>query len=280
MNTAGIDTRLPFVSALVESHYYRTSRPPRQVLFPNWIYYRGILKIILVSSWIARNGKFSNQNWFDRSYYAIKLVESIGGDIEITGVENLAALTGPAVVVCNHMSLLETFLLPSILIPFTPMCVVIKKELTEYPGFGKVMRTVNHIAVSRDNPRADFRVVMEKGLDFLKSGISVLIFPQSTRNSVFVPSEFNTLGEKLAAKAGVPVIPIAVKTDLHGNGQWLKEFGAINPALPVRLAIGGAVDPRTDPRQAHDAIIRFISGKLHGWGLPVQDPQPAAPSPP
>jgi 1-acyl-sn-glycerol-3-phosphate acyltransferase len=209
----------------------------------------------------------------------IQTLENIGANLEITGIEHLARQKGAVVVVCNHMSLLETFLLPSTLLPFTPMCVVIKKELTEYPAFGRVMSSVNHIAVTRNNPREDFRIVMEKGLAYLQAGISVLIFPQSTRNSVFVPAEFNTLGEKLAAKAGVPVLPVAVKTDLQGNGRLFKEFGAVNPASPVRIAYGPSVDPRQDGRQAHDAVITFIGGQLRAWGLPVQDATPAPSSP-
>jgi 1-acyl-sn-glycerol-3-phosphate acyltransferase len=275
MNTLGIDRTHPFVANLLATCHYRTPQAPKPVFLATWRYYKGILTVIKDSSWIARNGQFSNQDWFNRAYYTIKTIERIGGTLEVSGLEHLAKQTGPVVVLANHMSLLETFLFPALLIPFTPMCVVVKKELTELPGFGKAMSAANHIAVSRTNPRDDFRIVMEQGTAFLKAGISVLIFPQSTRNSVFIPSEFNTLGEKLAAKAGVPVIPVAVKTDLHGNGRLLKEFGPVNAASPVRVAFGPAIDPQKEGRLAHDKVIAFISGHLRGWGLPVQEAPPA-----
>ena len=276
MNITGIDTLQPFVSDLLKNRHYRSPKPIKPAPFATLRYYKGIIGIILTSAWIARNGKFSNQDWINRSFHMIKLIEGIGGSIEVSGLENLAERKGPVVIVSNHMSLLETFLLPCLIIPFTPMCVVIKKELTEYPGFGKTMSTVNHIAVTRDNPRADFRLVMEKGVEFLNGGVSVLIFPQSTRNPVFLPSEFNTLGEKLAAKAGCSVIPVAVKTDLHGTGRLLKDFGAIDPNRPVRVAFGPPVDPQKEGRQTHDTILRYIGGQLRAWGLPVQDAGPDA----
>jgi len=51
------------------------------------------------------------------------------------------------------------------------------------------------------------------------SDISVLIFPQTTRDLRFDPNKFNTLGIKLAKRAKVPVIPVAVKTDAWGMGK-------------------------------------------------------------
>jgi 1-acyl-sn-glycerol-3-phosphate acyltransferase len=276
MNTIGINTQHPFVAHLLNHHAYCSPGIPRRVPLATLRYYKGIFGIIATCTRISFCRPFTNQDWFDRSYHSIITVERAGGTIEISGLGNLAAQSKPVVMVSNHMSLLETFLLPCLILPFTPMAVVIKKELTEYPGFGRTMSTINHIAVSRDNPRADFRTVMEEGLNLLSHGISVLIFPQSTRNSVFIPSEFNTLGEKLAAKAGCPVIPVAVKTDLQNNGRLIKELGPIDPTRPVRIVFGPPVDPQKDGRQTHDKIIQFIGGQLHDWGLPVQNATPPA----
>lgn len=276
MDTLGIDATQPFVADLLKNRRYSSPPNPSPSLFPTLRYYQGIAGVVLASGWIARNNKFSNQDFFNRSYHTLRLIEKIGGSVEITGLEHLANLKTGAVIVANHMSLLETFLLPCAIIPFTPLCIVLKQQLTEYPGFGKTMKAMNHIAVSRDNPRADFRTVMEKGAEFIKAGISVLIFPQSTRNTVFIPSEFNTLGEKLAAKAGCPVIPIAVKTDLHGTGAAIKEFARIDASKPVKIVVGPPLDPAAEGRAIHDKIIRFIGDNLRSWGLPVQE-APATP---
>ncbi len=276
MNTLGINTSHPFVANLLLKHRYTSPPHASSALFPTLRYYQGLTGLIVKCSWVARNNTYSNQDFFDTSYNTLKLVEKIGGQVDISGLEHLAGLKSAAVIVCNHMSLLETFLLPCALVPFKPLCIVIKKELTEYAGFGKTMSAINHIAVTRDNPRADFRTVLEKGAEFLKNGVSILIFPQSTRNPVFVPAEFNTLGEKLAAKAGCPVVPVAIKTDLHGTGSLIKEFGRIDVSKPVKIVVGPALDPVQEGRGLHDKVIRFIGDNLRSWGLPVQDAPPAA----
>ena len=70
----------------------------------------------------------------------------------------------------------------------------------------------------------------------LKKNISVLIFLQTTRELRFDPKKFNTLGIKLAKRAKVPVIPVAVKTDVWGMGKWIKDFGRFDPSKPVRVS--------------------------------------------
>ena len=53
----------------------------------------------------------------------------------------------------------------------------------------------------------------------LKKIISVWVFAQTTRELLLDPKKFNTLGIKLAKRARVPVIPVAVKTDAWGMGK-------------------------------------------------------------
>ena len=74
----------------------------------------------------------------------------------------------------------------------------------------------NCIAVTRKNPTEDFKKVMSQGAEMISRGWSIIVFPQAMRSAVFDPSQFNTLGVKLARKARVPVIPLAVKTSKKG----------------------------------------------------------------
>ena len=96
---------------------------------------------------------------------------------------------------------------------------MVKESLLKYPFFGPVLGSREPIVVGRSNPREDLVAVLEGGEARLKQGRSVIVFPQSTRSSVFDPAHFNTIGVKLAKRAGVPVIPVALKTDAWGNGN-------------------------------------------------------------
>ena len=76
------------------------------------------------------------------------------------------------------------------------------------------------------------------------------------------PSEFNTIGVKLAKRAGVPVVPIALKTDAWGNGKHLKDFGKIDPSKKVRFVFGRPLLVSEQGGEEHRAIIAFICEKV------------------
>jgi 1-acyl-sn-glycerol-3-phosphate acyltransferase len=163
------------------------------------------------------------------------------------------------------MSTLETLALPAMLVPYKKITYIVKKSLVNYPVFRHIMRSRRPITVERINPREDFKVVMAEGEARLKEDISVIVFPQTTRTVVFDPAHFNTIGVKLARRAGVPVIPLAVKTDAWGNGRWLRDFGRIDPALEVHFAFGQAMEVTGSGQETQAAVITFIEAHLRRW---------------
>ena len=143
---------------------------------------------------------------------------------------------------------------------------IVKDSLLTYPVFGHVMRSRNPIAVGRSNPREDLKAVMEGGKERLGNGVSLIIFPQTTRTPAFDPAEFNTLGVKLARRADVPVVPLALVTDAWGTGKRFKDFGKIDPSKAVHLAFGEPMRIEGRGEAEHEAIIEFIQGNLKAWG--------------
>ena len=127
------------------------------------------------------------------------------------------------------------------------------------------MRSRDPITVTRTNPREDLRAILEGGELRLKAGSSIVIFPQTTRTTSFDLADFNSIGVKLAKKAGVPIIPIALKTDAWGNGRYLKDFGRIRPSTKVHFAFGAPLSVQDRGREEHESIGRFISDKLTEW---------------
>ena len=145
------------------------------------------------------------------------------------------------------------------------MTFVVKKSLVSLPVFGAVMRSRDPIVVGRTNPREDLTAVLEGGVERLKKGISIIVFPQSTRTPDFDPQHFNTIGVKLARKAGVPVVPLALKTDAWGTGKKLKELGPIKSGLPVRYKFAAPMDIHGNGREEQAFICDFISSHLARW---------------
>ena len=169
-----------------------------------------------------------------------------------------------------HASLRVTELIehvgcPGIIRPHRAVTFVMKKSLVTLPFFGAVMRSRDPIVVGRTNPREDLTAVLEGGVERLKKGISIIVFPQSTRTPDFDPQHFNTIGVKLARKAGVPVVPLALKTDAWGTGKKLKELGPIKSGLPVRYKFAAPMDIHGNGREEQAFICDFIGSQLASW---------------
>jgi len=237
---------------------------------PSFIFYSKLLSIVFKSSSKAKRLKYDNIEWSKSSLDVLHALERTGIKIKIEGIENFKNLNVPCVFVANHMSTLETFVLPAIIQPFKNVTFVVKKSLIEYPVFKHVMRSREPITVSRDNPRDDFKTVMEGGTERLKAGRSIIIFPQGIRTTTLDPKEFNTIGIKLAHRANVPVVPIALKTNAWGNGKYLRDFGKIDPSKKVHFAFGGPLWIKGRGPEEHEKIIEFITSKLKEWNSQIQ----------
>ncbi len=237
----------------------------RIFLRPRFTFYFQVLWIVWKNSRRAEKGVYPAEKWAESSFDILRALENIGTRITITGMANLRKFEGPAVFIANHMSTLETFVLPCIVQPVKPVTFVVKQSLVDMRVFGPVMRSRDPILVGRKNPREDLTAVLNGGTKKLQAGQSVIIFPQSTRSIIFKPEEFNTLGVKLALKAQVPVVPIALKTDAWGIGRIAKDFGPIDPRKRVHFAIGEPMTIRNRGAEEHQKIITFIREKLDQW---------------
>ncbi len=251
-----------------ENHVYRTD--PAQ---PSWLsrilpsisFYLPFMRVIIQACGMCKKGAYTDQDWCVSRVRILRHLERVGGQVKITGTEHLEQVGGPCVIIGNHMSLLETVILPGIVRPILDVTFVVKQSLLDYPIFKHVMRSRNPVAVSRTNPREDFKAVMTGGKKRLAEGISIIVFPQTTRTVTFDPEQFNTIGVKLAQKAKVPIIPLALKTDAWGNGKVLKDFGCIDIRKTVHFAFGEPIEVQGRGSDEHQQIVDFIQQKQDEW---------------
>lgn len=221
--------------------------------------------IVFITRRQARKKIYHRQEWADSSMYIFRFIEKAGGKFHITGIDNIRKNDGPVLFISNHMSTLETMIFPGIIAPYREVTFVVKESLVKHPLFGDVMRSRDPIVVGRTDPRKDLEAVMNGGLERLKKGISVIIFPQSTRSVEFRPEEFNSLGVKLAKKAGIPVVPVAIKTDFWGNGKMIKELGPIDSSKPIHIRFGEPFMVQGNGKDENQKIISFIQSALKDW---------------
>ena len=103
---------------------------------------------------------------------------------------------------------------------------IAKKELFDIPVFGPSMRRGGYIPLDRSDGRKALKS-MENAARIIRTGKSVVMFPEGTRSKDGNLLPFKRGGFLLALRAGVPVMPVTI------NGS-----GRINPAGRIRLYRG------------------------------------------
>ena len=232
---------------------------------PTLVFYAKILMIVLKASRLCKKGAYTNDAWIQSSLNSIKALESVGGRFEIQNLAIPRELESSCVFVSNHMSILETFVLPCLIQPYRDVTFVVKESLLSFPFFKHVMQNRNPIVVGRANPREDLRTVLEEGQNRLNANISIIIFPQTTRSINFDPKKFNSLGVKLAKRCQVPVIPLALKTDAWGQGGKFKDFGKIRPDKSVQITFSDPLLVKGSGKEEHKFIVDFIAKRLDSY---------------
>lgn len=145
-----------------------------------------------------------------------------GSSASIRGTEHLP--DGPVIFMSNHQSNFDILALLALM----PRQIhwVAKKELFEIPVFGPSMRRGGYIPLDRSDGRKALKS-MEEAAGIIRSGKSVVLFPEGTRSEDLQLLPFKRGGFMLAMRAGVPVVPVTI------NGS-----GRVNPANRTRIHPG------------------------------------------
>lgn len=139
--------------------------------------------------------------------FAFKVCLFLSGvKIDATGADNIPGDT-PILFVGNHNGFFD------ILVSYTVIPnvfgFVAKKEIRKVPFLNIWMYFVNCLWIDRDNMKESLKTIL-KGVDQLKSGISVFIFPEGTRSRDGKMLPFKEGALKMAEKAKCPIVPVAM----------------------------------------------------------------------
>jgi 1-acyl-sn-glycerol-3-phosphate acyltransferase len=241
----------------------------RFLLGSRWSVYSHFFATIVRSRALAVRGLYDDEAWARSSVEIINNLERCGARFRIEGMDRVRKAEGPLVFVANHMSTMETTVLPGLIRPMKKVTYVVKDKLMRGLIWGPIMRSRYPIAVTRKDPRADLETVLREGLARLAEGISVIVFPQGTRTAVWRREGFNSLGVKLAAKAGVRVMPVALKTDFWGSKGVFRGFGPVDRKSEVRIEFGEALAPSGRGKAEQELCLDFIESRLRSWGAPI-----------
>jgi len=131
---------------------------------------------------------------------------TFGIKVNVKGFENID-FNRPYIFVSNHASMAD---IPTVMVALNgKVNIVFKKELTWVPIWGWALRYGHFIMIDRSNPR-DALVSIERAAQTIRSGQSVILFPEGTRTSNGKLQPFKRGAFTLAAKSGVPIVPMTI----------------------------------------------------------------------
>ncbi|MDE6312888.1 MAG: 1-acyl-sn-glycerol-3-phosphate acyltransferase [Lachnospiraceae bacterium] len=171
---------------------------------------------VMLVEWIV--GKFSPNLKDRRSLKIVNCVFSLilweaGTKITVLGEENVPKDTA-VLYVANHRSFFD-ILVTYVRVP-RPTGYISKKELEKVPLLNVWMRYLNCLFMDRTDIKKGLQTILE-GVEKLKNGISICIFPEGTRNTGEEGTvlNFKEGSFKMATKSGCPIIPVAISNTIE-----------------------------------------------------------------
>ncbi|MCK4650585.1 1-acyl-sn-glycerol-3-phosphate acyltransferase [Candidatus Babeliales bacterium] len=176
--------------------------------------------------------------------------------LRVDGEENLSKYPdNPSIIIANHSSALDIFLLESILGSY-PRVWFSKASYEKIPIFNIFLKKM-HILVKRKNPKDAFRALY-KAYDLLKlSSRHLVMFPEGRRYDDGKIHNFFSGFAILAKKLNRPVIPITI---VGTNKIFPKNRFVIDAkASDVKIVIGKPI------KMKHDEMEKDFVKRIHDW---------------
>ena len=146
-----------------------------------------------------------------------------------------------------------------------------KRELFTHPAVGPLMRSLHHIEVDRGAGEASYRTAVE----YLRAGEAVGIFPEATISRAMELKEFKTGAVRIAAEAGVPLVPVILwGTQRMMTKDHPKDFSrgktiAIRVGEPLHPT---GADPVAETARLHEAMTALLDESIRDYPAEEQPP--------
>lgn len=216
---------------------------------------------LLLVEWII--GKFSPEL---KDISSLRIVQAVfrfilwesGTKVTVIGEENVPKDT-PVLYIGNHRSYFD-ILLTYCRCPLRTGYVA-KKEMERYPLLSNWMRYLHCLFLDRKDIKQGLKTILT-AIDKIKSGISICIFPEGTRNSGNDDLELLPFHEgsfKIATKSGCPIIPMAIS---NSSQIFEAHFPKIVPTHVV-VEYGKPIYAKELPKEDQKHLGAYTSSILH-----------------
>jgi 1-acyl-sn-glycerol-3-phosphate acyltransferase len=167
---------------------------------------------LLLVEWII--GKFSPEA---KDISSLRIVQAVfrfilwltGAKVTVIGEENVPKDT-PVLYIGNHRSYFDV-LLTYCRVPIRTGYIA-KIEMEKIPLLSNWMRYLHCLFLDREDIRQGLKTILA-AIDQIKSGISICVFPEGTRNRADNDKELIPFHEgtfKIASRTNCPIVPMAL----------------------------------------------------------------------
>ena len=203
--------------------------------------------LIFVFSSYSTRQKFLSQ-WAIFCIWWLKITLNI--TTNIIGQKNLKK--APYIIISNHQSTWETLAFQTI---FPAHTWVLKRELLWLPIFGWSLALLKPIIINRGDKLKAIKKVIKQGADRLDKGISIVIFPEGTRQPYKRIGEYQNGGSAIAKKSGYDIVPV-----YHNAGNLWPKGGFIKKPGVITVVIGEVISDSS-------LTSSELTEKIRNWTL-------------
>jgi 1-acyl-sn-glycerol-3-phosphate acyltransferase len=180
-----------------------------------------------------------------------------GIDSQIQGVENIPRDPNKQLIVLGkHQSAWETFVYPSIFPK--ELCFVFKRELLYVPFFGWALASLKMIHINRGDRENARAAVAAQGVEVLKGGRWIAIFPEGTRTPRGSFKPYRKGGVRLAISTQTDILPVAQNSGtIWPRKTFLKKPGLITLSIGPVISVAGKTE-----EQLQLEVEAWIEGEM------------------
>lgn len=185
-----------------------------------------------------------------------RLILAISGvHLTVQGQGNLPPADQPVLYVSNHRSYFDVVIGYTLVTGLTGF--VAKKEMLKIPLLRDWMKRLYCVFLDRENMREGLKTIL-LSIEQVKSGKSMWICPEGTRNHAEEMLPFKEGSFKIAEKAGCPIIPVAFyrTDDIYENHRPFIRM------TPVTVKIGEAIPVAELSKEEKKGLGQLLAGRI------------------
>lgn len=190
----------------------------------------------------------------DIKIWANNVAQDFDMTFEVEGKENLPEQDG-CVYISNHQGYADIIAL-IVAVDGKQLGFIAKDSLEKIPYLGKWIKLIRGLFIKRGDTREALKS-MKEGIDLVKAGYNLAIFPEGTRSRGPKMGKFKAGSFKLATKAKAPIVPVSIS----GSYKCFEEKGYAQPAT-IKVMFHPPIDTSNLSRQEIMEIEKSVPSTI------------------